>query len=136
MAAASLLARLLAAQNAHDVEAMVACFQPDYASEQPRHPGREFRGAEQVRANWSALFDAYPDLTVEVLRQVEDPATGTVWAEWRWSGTGQAGDLDMVGAVILGIRDARIAWARLYMDAVDRTEGSIDEAVASTTATT
>jgi hypothetical protein len=71
-----------------------------------------------------------------VLRQVEDPATGTVWAEWRWSATGQAGDLDMVGAVILGIRDARIAWARLYMDAVDRTEGSIDEAVASTTATT
>jgi ketosteroid isomerase-like protein len=131
----SVLARLLAAQNAHDVEAMVDCFHSDYVSEQPRHPGREFRGTEQVRANWSALFDAYPDLTVEVLRQAEDPDTGTAWAEWRWSGTGEAGELDMAGVAILGIRDGRIAWARLYMDAVDRTEGSIDEAVARMTHT-
>jgi hypothetical protein len=33
--------RLTAAQNAHDVEAMLTCFQEDYRSEQPQfRPGR------------------------------------------------------------------------------------------------
>jgi hypothetical protein len=46
--------RRTAAQNAHDVEAILACFREDYRSEQPLFPARTFHGIDQVRANWSA----------------------------------------------------------------------------------
>lgn len=133
MPASSVLERLVAAQNAHDIDAMLACFEPDYASEQPRHAERAFRGVAQVRANWTALFDTHPDLTVEVLRTSEDAASETVWVEWRWHGTGDGGDLDLIDVTILGIRDQRIAWGRLYMEPVEPTEESTDGAVASAT---
>ena len=50
--------RLTAAQNAHDLEGMLACFDEDYRSEQPLFPVRNFQGIAQVRANWSALLEA------------------------------------------------------------------------------
>jgi hypothetical protein len=40
--------RLTAAQNAHDLEAMLACFHEDYESEQPMFPARAFRGIDQA----------------------------------------------------------------------------------------
>jgi hypothetical protein len=46
--------RLTAAQNAHDLDGMLACFHEDYRSEQPLFPARTFQGIEQVRTNWSA----------------------------------------------------------------------------------
>ena len=55
-----LATRLQAAMNAHDLEAFVACFVEDYDSVQPAHPDRAFRGREQVRANWSAVFSGGP----------------------------------------------------------------------------
>jgi len=54
--------RLTAAQNAHDLEAMLACFHEDYRSEQPMFPARAFQGIDQVRKNWSALLESIPDL--------------------------------------------------------------------------
>src|SRR4051812_12077791 len=48
--------RLLAAMNAHDVDAFVDCFAPDYRSEQPAHPGRAFEGSDKVRENWTSVF--------------------------------------------------------------------------------
>jgi len=48
--------RLLAATNAHDVDALVGCFAPDYVNETPAHPLRGFHGHEQVRSNWTAIF--------------------------------------------------------------------------------
>ena len=36
--------RVLAAMNAHDIDAFVACFATDYRSEQPAHPDRAFSG--------------------------------------------------------------------------------------------
>jgi ketosteroid isomerase-like protein len=135
MDATGVLERLQAAQNAHDVDALVACFEPDYASEQPRHPGRGFRGTEQVRTNWTALFGAFPDLEVEVLRHAVNPEDATVWSEWRWTGTGQDTDLAVVGVIVFGVRDDRIAWARLYMEPVEREDESIDAAVTTMTGT-
>ena len=44
--------RLLAAMNAHDLEAAVALFHENYRSEQPAHPGRAFVGRAQMHANW------------------------------------------------------------------------------------
>jgi hypothetical protein len=44
----SLVRRLAAATNAHDLDALVACFADDYLNETPVHPARGFRGADQV----------------------------------------------------------------------------------------
>src|SRR6478609_1436712 len=63
-----LVGRLHAAMNAHDIEAFVACFAADYDSVQPAHPDRAFRGREQVRANWSAVFTGVPDFRAELVR--------------------------------------------------------------------
>ena len=80
----SVVERLNAAMNAHDLEAFLACFQDDYESEQPAHPDRAFRGREQVRRNWSAVFDGVPDFRSELLRSAADG--DTVWSEWHWQG--------------------------------------------------
>ena len=38
--------RMIQAANRHDLEAMVACFAPDFRSEQPFYPERNFTGQE------------------------------------------------------------------------------------------
>jgi ketosteroid isomerase-like protein len=123
-----LLDRLTAAQNAHDLEAMLACFHEDYRSEQPLFPARTFQGLAQVRANWSALFEAIPDFHAEILRSAID--RDTVFVEIQWTGTKADGTpLEERGVLIIGIRDDRIAWARLYVDEVERDSPEIDAVV-------
>ena len=109
--------RLTAAMNAHDIDAFVACFAPDYDSVQPAHPDRAFTGNEQVRKNWTEVFAGVPDFRAELVGATADG--DTLWTEWRWTGTG----LDMAGVVIFGIRDDLIAWARLYVEPVEEGEG-------------
>jgi len=124
----TVMERLSAAMNAHDVDAFVACFHDDYESEQPAHPGRAFRGSEQVRSNWSAVFEGVPDFRAELLRSVADG--DTVWSEWHWHGTQATGTpLDMVGVFVCGIREGRISWARLYMEPVEHAGAGIESAV-------
>jgi ketosteroid isomerase-like protein len=120
--------RLTVAQNAHDVEAMLECFHTDYRSEQPLFPSRNFEGVGQVRANWSALLEAIGDLRAEIVRSAVDG--DTVFAEIHWTGT-KADDtpLDMRGVIIAGVADERIAWARLYVDDVQRESADIDTVV-------
>ena len=57
------LQRLREAINRHDLDALAACFEPDYHSEFPAHPDRTFRGHEQMRKNWSQIFGAVPEKT-------------------------------------------------------------------------
>ncbi|HEX5622323.1 MAG TPA: hypothetical protein VFX51_28115 [Solirubrobacteraceae bacterium] len=38
------------------------------AEQQPAHPDRAFRGADQVRENWSAIFDSVKDFRSELVR--------------------------------------------------------------------
>jgi ketosteroid isomerase-like protein len=121
------LERLHAAMNRHDLEAMLECFDPDYRSEQPLHPNRGFGGKEQVRKNWSRMLDSFPDFEVELLGHAT--SEGTVWSEWRWRATG----LNMAGVTLLGVRDGRIVWGRLYMEPVEEDGKDIDEAVQSIT---
>ncbi len=123
----SVVARLHNAINQHDLEAFLECFDPDYQSEQPVHPGRGFGGRDQVRKNWSNLFESFPDFKAELLRHTADG--DTVWAEWNWSATG----LNMRGVTIMGVEQERIVWGRLYMEAVEEAVESIDEAVQSIT---
>ncbi len=128
-----LVARLHAAMNAHDVDAFVACFAPEYDSVQPAHPDRAFRGREQVRANWSAVFSGVPDFRAEV---ISVGAVGdTAWSEWRWEGTQTDGErLEMAGVIVLGVQDDLIAWARLYFEPIERAGAGIEAAVRDMTA--
>jgi ketosteroid isomerase-like protein len=120
--------RLTAAQNAHDLEAMLACFHADYRSEQPLFPARAFQGIQQVRANWSALLEGVPDFEAEISRSAVDG--DTVFVEIHWTGTKADGTpLDERGVIIMGIRDDRIAWGRLYADEVEREGADIDAVV-------
>src|SRR3954449_10185286 len=95
--------RLAVAMNAPDIDAFVECFADDYDSAQPTHPDRAFRGREQVRANWSAVFVGVPDFRAEIVRF--DAVGDTVWSEWRWDGTQtDGGRLDMAGVIIFRVR--------------------------------
>src|SRR4051794_21993338 len=120
--------RLTAAQNAHDLEAMLACIHDDYRSEQPQHPARAFEGIDQVRANWSALLGSIPDFRAEVLRLAVEG--DTVFSEVRWTGTKADGTpLDERGVVVMGVRGDRVAWGRLYVDEVEQAGADIDTVV-------
>ncbi len=120
--------RLTAAQNAHDLEGMLGCIHADYRSEQPLFPSRNFQGIAQVRANWSALLKAVRDLRAEIVRSAVDG--DTVFVEIHWTGTKEDGTaLDERGVIIAGIRDERIAWARLYVDEVELEGADIDVVV-------
>ncbi len=78
---ASVVLRLSAATNAHDIEGVIACFAPDYRNETPVHPERGFRGAAQVRTNWTQIFAAIPDVHTEIVRYVVDGPI--VWSRVR-----------------------------------------------------
>src|SRR5215208_7167975 len=96
--------RLDAALNAHDLEALLALFAEDYASEQPAHPDRAFGGRDQVRENWSSIFAGVPDFRSHLVRAAAEG--DTVWSEWRWEGTQTDGDrLEMAGVIVMGERD-------------------------------
>jgi ketosteroid isomerase-like protein len=120
--------RLNEAMNAHDIEAFVACFDDDYQSEQPAHPDRAFRGREQVRRNWSAIFEGVPDFRSELVRSTGSGETE--WSEWRWRGTQPDGTaLDMAGVIVCGVRDGHLIWARLYVEPIEQSGAGIDAAV-------
>jgi ketosteroid isomerase-like protein len=123
---------LAEATNAHDIDAFVALFAPDYDSQQPAHPDRAFRGRDQVRANWSAVFAGVPDFRAELVATAVE--ADTVWSEWRWSGTHEDGSrLAMAGVIVFGVRDGQIAWARLYIEPVEAAGAGIDAAVRAMT---
>jgi hypothetical protein len=124
--------RLQAAMNAHDLDAFVACFKPDYVSAQPAHPARAFTGADQVRTNWASVFAGVPDLRAELLASAQ-AEPGVEVCEWSWTGTfGDGSPFAMCGAMVLGIADDQIAWARLYMEPVEADGADIDQMVHET----
>lgn len=79
MDTSEVLQRLVQATNAHDVDTLVDCFAPGYRNETPAHPERGFRGHEQVRRNWTAIFAAVPDITAQVLATAVDG--NSIWTE-------------------------------------------------------
>jgi ketosteroid isomerase-like protein len=122
--------RLLAAMNAHDIDAFVDCFSPEYRSEQPAHPSRAFRGSDQVRENWQSVFAGVPDFRAELIVSSEAGDGDVEIGEWRWSGTHVDGSpFAMRGVTVMGIDEGRVAWGRMYMELVDRDDGDIDQMV-------
>src|SRR6266478_863834 len=66
------LNRYFEAQNAHDIEAMVACFAPDAAV---RDEGRDIKGTDAIRA-WKKETSAKYHITAEPIEcRVEDDRT-------------------------------------------------------------
>jgi len=120
--------RLHAAMNQHDLAAFLACFDPDYGSEQPAHPNRGFGGREQVEKNWSALFEGIPDFHADLLATSREG--DTLWSEWHWTGTrADEGPLDMRGVTLFEVKNGRIVSGRLYMEEVEEAGAEIDETV-------
>ncbi len=106
--------RMIQAANRHDLEALVACFAPDYRSELPFSPERNFTGQAGVQKNWSFFFSTMPDFQVDILREAVEG--DTVWAELQFRGTQTDGNKQVTrGVIISGIQGERIAWARLYI---------------------
>jgi ketosteroid isomerase-like protein len=124
--------RLLAAMNAHDLDAFVACFAPDYRSEQPAHPSRAFEGSDKVRENWTSVFSGVADFNAELLLSATTD-DGVEIGEWHWRGTHSDGSLfAMRGVTVMGIEGEQIAWGRLYMEVVERSDTDIDQMVRDT----
>jgi ketosteroid isomerase-like protein len=122
------ITRLQQAMNDHDLDAMTDCFHPDYQSTFPAHPERAFQGHESMRANWSGIFAGVPDLHTTLLRSAVDG--DTVWSEWGWQGHRRDGEhFAMAGVTVQGVRDGRIAWARLYMEPVQQDDETARQAV-------
>jgi hypothetical protein len=101
---AAIMNRLLSAMNAHDLDAFVGCFAAEYESQQPAHPGRAFRGSDQVRKNWEGVFAGVPDFRAElVVGAVTND--GVELGEWRWQGTHTDGSsFGMHGVIDRGSR--------------------------------
>jgi ketosteroid isomerase-like protein len=126
--AAEMVDRLLQATNDHDLEGVEACFAEDYENETPAHPGRSFRGRAQVRRNWEQIFAFVPDLRAEVLDSAVDGESA--WTEWEMTGTRRDGTPHhMRGVIVFGIREGLASRARFYLEPVDESSGSVDQAV-------
>lgn len=109
--------RMIQALNRHDLDAMVTCFAPDFRSEQPIHPERNFTGQAGVRKNWSFFFTTVPDVQVEILNEVTEG--DTVWAELHYHGTQTDGKkFNVRGVTLQGIQADQMIWARLYIESV------------------
>jgi ketosteroid isomerase-like protein len=124
----AMVQRLQRATNEHDLEALVACFSSEYRNETPAHPERSFAGRDQVRANWTQIFAAIPDVSCEVLRCAVDG--NTVWSEWEHRGTRADGTPHLMrGVVIFGVDEGCARWARFYLEPVQDAAGAVDQAV-------
>ena len=124
----SVIDNLVHAANAHDLDAIVACFAEDYALEAPLHPARSFRGKEQVRRNWSQILGAVPDITTKVVASARDG--DTLWTEWEMTGTRRDGVHHVMrGVFIFGVGADAIRWGRMYLEPVDTSDANMDAAV-------
>jgi len=120
--------RLVAATNDHDLDRLVDCFAEDYRNETPAHPSRGFQGREQVRRNWEQIFAFVPDVHAQVSARATEG--DTAWTEWTMTGTRPDGTPHrMTGVIVFGVRDGAAYRARFYLEPVDESAGSVDEAV-------
>lgn len=114
------------ALNAHDLDALAACFHEDLHSEDFVHPSQTFTGRDQVRRNWELVLAQVPDLKADLVGSaVEDD---TVWAEWRIYGTRRSGELlDLRGVTVSKVRDGRISSSRRYLAPLDPQMTSVED---------
>jgi limonene-1,2-epoxide hydrolase len=119
--AMSVVTRFVNACNRHDSDGVAACLHPDFDSIQPMYPSRNFRGADQVRRNWQAIFDAEPGFRLTVLRSAA--MDDTVWLELHGAGR----DAEVAGVFVMGIQGDRIRWARIYSALIEPVAAGMEE---------
>src|SRR4051794_17880376 len=126
--AAEFVDRLEAATNAHDPDAIAACFAEGYENVAPANPQRNFTGRDQVRRNWEQILGFVPDLEAAVVgRAVHGD---TVWSEWEMSGTRRDGSAHhMRGVIVFGVAGGVATWARFFLEPVESDSGTVDDAV-------
>jgi ketosteroid isomerase-like protein len=122
------IAELVAAMNAHDLDAASALIHEDYRSTQPAHPGRAFVGRAQMRANWAAMFAGIPDFHADIGRSVQ--VGDTAWTEWHWTGTRTDGKpFEVRGVTLFEVTDGQIVAGTLYLEDVEAAPVDISDAV-------
>jgi hypothetical protein len=87
------LRELLAAFNAHDIDAVMAFFTTDCVFDMPRGPapgGRRLVGLDEVRAGIRSRFEGIPDIRYEDDRHVVCGDRGV--SEWTIRGTWSTGE--------------------------------------------
>jgi ketosteroid isomerase-like protein len=109
-----LVERLFGALNNRDLDTVSACFGPDFTSEWPAHPGRDFQGPEKVRQNWEMIFTMSPELHITVTDSIE--AGDDVWVECHYT---KAAGQDLKGVIIMTIRDGLVRKSRFFMEPID-----------------
>jgi ketosteroid isomerase-like protein len=127
---ADLLDRLCRATNAHDLDAIAACFAAHYRNDTPAHPERSFTGREQVRQNWKMILSAVPDIVAEVKSYTVQGST--VWSEWEHRGTRPDGRAHIMrGVIIFGVENGLATWARFYLEPVQDGGGDNNQFIPS-----
>ena len=107
---------------------MVACFAPDFLNVTPAHPARGFVGAEQVRRNWTQIFAAVPDIRTDVVATAIDGPRA--WTQWEMRGTRPDGSPhEMAGVVIFEVEEGLARKATFFLEPVDHSSGSVDDAI-------
>ena len=120
--------RLVQATNSHEVERIVACFDPDYRLESPLHPARSFSGQEQVRRNWTQIFAGVPDLQARLVAHAADG--DTVWTEWEMTGMRRDGRPHLMrGVFVFGVAGGLLRSGRMFFEVVDDSPADMDSAV-------
>jgi len=120
--------RIREALNAHDADALAACFAEDYENTAPAHPARGFRGRDQGRRNFGQIFSFVPDFRADVVSAAYD--NPIAFTEWEFTGTRKDGSPNhMCGAIVLGVKDDLVSWASFYMEPDDEGRENVDEAV-------
>jgi ketosteroid isomerase-like protein len=117
----SVVTRFVNACNRHDADGVASCLHPDFDSIQPMYPTRNFRGADQVRRNWQAIFDAEPGFRLTVLRSAT--TDDTIWLELHGAGE----EAEVAGVFVMGVQGDRIRWARIYSALIEPVPEGVGE---------
>ena len=107
--AGELMRRDIAAFNERDVAEMMALHSADC---EKLVPGARLRGSDQVVSWRSALWEAFPDIRLEVIRTVEEGSAvaiqGMAWGTHTGTLRSSSGDIPPTG------RSAECSWSDYY----------------------
>jgi ketosteroid isomerase-like protein len=109
--AADVLARYLSAQENKDLDALVACWDPEIEAIHPLRPDRSWSGIDTYRRAWARIWEANPDSRFEVV------SAATVENRIYLEALVEHSDGVMVPNMnILEVENGRIHRARVYTD--------------------